>query len=160
MDTTALRGAYERLLGVAAVPDLGEAEDGGWNADQILAHLLSVDAAIAAVALRVVSGSRPTFDNRICLDARNLDRIIAGHSGRADLIDHVRSQAGVLCDIADRLDGEAASVLVPALILSDDVIVLDQPVPLAGLIDGLAENHVPVHARQLLDLRVAEPGRG
>jgi hypothetical protein len=72
----------------------------------------------------------------------------------------VRSQAGVLCDIADRLDGEAASVLVPALILSDDVIVLDQPVPLAGLIDGLAENHVPVHARQLLDLRVAEPGRG
>jgi len=160
MDTTALRGAYERLLDVAAVPDLGEAEDGGWNADQILAHLLSVDAAIAAVALRVVSGSRPTFDNRICLDAWNLDRIIAGHSGRADLIDHVRSQAGVLCDIADRLDGEAASVLVPALILSDDVIVLDQPVPLAGLIDGLAENHVPVHARQLLDLRVAEPGRG
>src|SRR4051795_12028629 len=145
MDTTALRGGYDRLLDVAAVPDLGEAEDGGWNADQILAHLLSVDAAIAAVALGVVSGSRPTFDNRICLDARNLDRIIAGHSGRADLIDHVGSQAGVLCDIADRLDGEAASVLVPALILSDDVIVLDQPVPLARPIHGPPQNPRPGH---------------
>jgi hypothetical protein len=37
--------------------------------------------------------------------------------------------------------------------------VLDRPIPLAGLIDGLAEDHVPVHARQLLDLRVAVPGR-
>src|SRR4051812_48937241 len=120
MDTTALRGAYERLLDVAAVPDLGEAEDGGWDADQILAHLLSVDAAIAAVALRVVSGSRPTFDNRICLDARNLDRIIAGHSGRADLIRHVRSQAAVRCDIGDQLTGGGPSGPGAALLPSRD----------------------------------------
>jgi hypothetical protein len=156
MDTAALRSAYDRLLDVAVNPDFGDAGDGGWNADQVLAHLLSVDAAIAAVALGVVSGSRPTFDNRISLDAWNLDRIIALHSGRADLIDHVRSQAAVLCDIADHLDG-AASVLVPSLILSNGALVLDQPIPLAGLIDGLAEDHVPVHTRQLLDLRVAVP---
>jgi hypothetical protein len=158
MDTTALRSAYDRLLDVAAMPDLGDAGDGGWNADQVLAHLLSVDAAIAAVALGVVSGSRPTFDNRISLDAWNLDRLVAEHSGRAELIDHVRSQATVLCDIADQLNGEATSVLVPSLILSNDALVLDQPIPLASLIDGLAEDHVPVHAQQLLDLRVADPG--
>ncbi|MFD9391042.1 hypothetical protein ACFWBB_10000 [Streptomyces sp. NPDC060000] len=158
MDATSLRSAYERLLDAAALPDLGNADDGGWNADQILAHLLSVDASIAAVALGVVAGSRPTFDNRICLDTWNLERIVAEHSGRADLADHVRSQAGVLCDIADRLNEEAASVLVPSLLLSDDALVLDRPVPLAGLIDGLAEDHVPVHTQQLLDLRVAVPG--
>jgi hypothetical protein len=160
MDTTALRSAYDSLLDAAAVPDLGDADadDGGWNADQILAHLLSVDAAIAAVALGVVSGLRPAFDNRISLDAGNLDRIIAGHSGRADLIDHVRRQAAVLCDLADQLAGDVTSVLVPSLILSNGVLVLDRPIPLAGLIDGLAEDHVPVHARQLLDLRVAVPG--
>ena len=155
MDTTALRSAYDRLLDVAAIPELGDAGDGGWNADQILAHLLSVDAAIAAVALGVVSGSRPSFDNRITLDSWNLDRIITEHSGRAELIDHVRSQATVLCDIADQLSGEATSVLIPALLLSNDALVLDQPVPLAGLIDGLAEDHVPVHTQQLLDLRAA-----
>lgn len=159
MDTTALRGAYDRLLDVAATPDLGDAGDEGWDADHILAHLLSVDAGIAEVALGVVSGSRPTYDNRVSLDAWNLDRIIAEHSGRAELIDHVRSQGAVLCDIADQLNGEAASVLVPSLLLSNDVVVVDQPVPLAGLIDGLAENHMPEHTQQLLDLRVAVPER-
>ena len=155
MDTTALRGAYDRLLDAAATPDLGEAVDGGWDTDHILAHLLSVDAGIAAVALGVVSGSRPTFDNRISLDAWNLDRIIAGHSGRADLIDDVRSQGAVLCDIADQLNRQDASVLVPSLLLSNDVVVVDQPVPLAGLIDGLAENHIPEHTKQLIGLRLA-----
>ncbi|MEV1007655.1 hypothetical protein [Streptomyces sp. NPDC049881] len=158
MDTTPLRRAYDRLLDAAAIPDLGDADDGGWNADQILAHLLSVDASIAAVALSVVAGSRPTFDNRVSLDPWNLDRIITEHAGRADLRDHVRSQATVLCDIADRLDEKAASVPVPSLLLSNGVLVLDQPIPLAGLIDGLAEDHVPVHTQQLLDLRVAVPG--
>ncbi|MCB8904608.1 MULTISPECIES: hypothetical protein [unclassified Streptomyces] len=158
MDTTALRGAYDRLLDAAAIPGLGEADDGGWNADRILAHLLSVDASIAAVAMGVVAGSRPTFDNRVSLDRWNLDRIIAEHTGRADLIDHVRSQVAVLCDIADQLNEEAASVLVPSLLLSNDALVLDQPIPLASLIDGLAEDHVPVHTQQLLDLRIAVPG--
>lgn len=159
MDTTALRSAYDKLLDAAAIPDLGEGADGGWNADQILAHLLSVDAAIAAVALGVVSGSRPTFDNRISLDAWNLDRIIAEHSGgRAELIDHTRRQANVLCDIADHLSEKATSVLVPSLLLSNGALLLDQPIPLAGLVDGLAEVHVPVHTQQLLDLRVTVPG--
>jgi hypothetical protein len=152
MDTTALRSAYETFFEVAETPDLGEAADGGWNADQVLAHVLSVDAATAAVALGVVSGSRPVFDNRVCLDGWNLDRIIAEHSGRAELIAHVRSQAAVLCDIAGRLSEKAASVLVPAFLMSGDELLLDQPVPLAALINGLAENHVPVHTRQLADL--------
>lgn len=158
MDTTALRSAYGRLLDAAAIPGLGDADDGGWNADQVLAHVLSVDAATAAVALGVVAGARPSFDNRVSLDTWNLGRIIAEHSGRADLIDHVRSQAAVLCDIADRLDEQAASVLVPTLLLSDDELVLDRPLPLSSLIDGLAGSHVPGHTQQLLDLPSA-PGK-
>ncbi|MFJ6836160.1 hypothetical protein [Streptomyces sp. NPDC091209] len=158
MDTKGLRAAYDRLLDAAAMPDLGDAGDGGWNADQILAHLLSVDAAVAAVALNIVSGSRPTFDNRISLDPWNLDRIIAEHSDRADLAAHVRSQAAVLCDIADLLNDQAASVLVPSIFLSNNALGLDQPIPLAALIDGLADDHVPRHTQQLLDLRAAVPG--
>jgi hypothetical protein len=152
MDTTELRSAYERLLEAAATPGLGDAADGGWNADEILAHLLSVDARIAAVALDVVAGLRPTFDNRISLDTWNLQRIIAEHSGRAELIDHLRRQGAVLCDIADQLSEKAAAVLVPSVFVSNDTLGMDQPVPLAGLIDGLAGNHIPVHAQQLLDL--------
>ncbi|GAA5171401.1 hypothetical protein GCM10023321_69910 [Pseudonocardia eucalypti] len=153
MDTTALRAAYEKLLDAAASPDLGEAADGGWNADQVLAHLISVDASTAAVALGVVAGARPTFDNRITLDRWNLNRIIGEHSGRADLIDHVRRQATLLCDIADHLDEKTTDVLVPTLLLSNDQLLVDQPVPLRGLIDGLATGHVPDHTQQILNLR-------
>lgn len=153
MDTTELRAAYDGLLDAAATPGLGAAADGGWDADQILAHILSVDSAIAAVALGVVAGARPSFDNRICLDHWNLQRIIAEHPGRAELTEQVRRQAAVLCDIADNLSGEAAAVLVPTLLVSNDALLIDQPLPLAQLIDGLAADHVPVHTRQLLDLR-------
>lgn len=153
MNTTALRSAYEKFFEMAEAPDLGEAAGGGWNADQVLAHVLSVDAATATVALGVVSGARPTFDNRICLDGWNLDRIIAGHDGRAGLIGRLRAQAAVLCDIADRLGDDEASVLVPAFLMSGNELLLDQPVPLADLINGLAGNHLPVHTQQLADLR-------
>lgn len=157
MDATALRGAYERLLDVAALPDLGDAADGGWDADHILAHLLSVDAATAAVALSVVSGSRPAFDNRISLDADNLGRIIVEHSSRAELIEHVRRQGDLLCDISAGLSDAEAAVLVPTFLLSNDAVVVDQTVPLAGLVDGLAGNHIPDHTKQLLDLRRPVP---
>jgi len=119
MNADALRSAYEKFFEVAALPDLGEATDGGWNADQVLAHVLSV----------------------------------AGHDGRAGLIGHVRAQAAVLCDIADRLGDEETSVLVPTFLMSGNELLLDQPMPLGDLVNGLAENHLPVHTRQLTDLR-------
>jgi hypothetical protein len=159
MDTTALRAAYGRLLEAAAAPDLGDAVDGGWDADHVLAHLISVDAGIASTVLAVVSGSRPAYDNRTSLDRSNLARIIAEHPGRTGLIGRVRSQGAVLCDIADHLTDQAAAVLVPAIVLSNDVVAVDQPVPLAGLLDGLASNHIPEHAQQLLDLRVGTATR-
>ena len=167
MDTTALRSAYDRFFEAASTPDLGDAADGGWNADQVLAHVLSLDATMAAVASGVVSGARCTFDNRVSLDSWNIERIIAEHSGRAGLLARVRSQAAVLCDIADQLDGAVTTVAVPTFLMSDGELLVDGPIPLGNLIDGLAGNHVPVHTRQLLDLtrrpdpatRPASPGR-
>ncbi|MDX6267032.1 MAG: hypothetical protein QOD70_1772 [Frankiales bacterium] len=154
MDTTALQAAYKRLLDTAASPDLGEAADGGWNADQLLAHLLSIDAGITAVALGVVAGSRPTFDNRVSLDRWNLARIVGEHADRAALIDSVRRTTEVLCDVADQLTDAAAQVLVPSLLLSNEAVAVDQPLTLESLIGGLASDHVPRHTQQLLELRV------
>jgi hypothetical protein len=154
MDTTALRAAYERLFDVASLPDLGEAADGGWNADQLLAHLLSIDAGVTAVVLGVVAGSRPTFDNRVSLDRWNLARIVAEHGDRRALTDGVRRTAAVLCDVADQLSDAAAQVLVPTLLFSNGELALDQPLTVESLIDGLATDHVPRHTQQLLELRV------
>jgi hypothetical protein len=155
VDTTALRAAYRQLLDVARSPGLGEPADGGWNADQLLAHLLSIDAGITAVALTIVAGSRPAFDNRVSLDRSNLARIVSEHADRSALIDSVRQMAAVLCDVADHLNDAAAQVLVPSLLLSNDAVAVDQPLTLASLIDGLAADHVPRHTVQLRELRSA-----
>lgn len=60
----------------------------------------------------------------------------------------------MLCDIADQLTDEDAAVLVPVILLSNDVVLVDEPMTLAHLIDGLAADHLPVHTQQLRDLRV------
>lgn len=158
MESTALRTAYDLLLEVAAEPDLGPAADGGWSADQLLAHLISVDAGIAATTLAVVAGARPGYDNRISLDETNLARIVTGHAGRADLIDHVRGQAGLLADLVDRLSEHDAAVQIPVFLMSNGTLVADAPRPVSALITSLAEGHVPIHAQQLRDLRPPGPG--
>jgi hypothetical protein len=153
MDTSALRSAYSDFLDAAAAPARADTEDGGWTAHQLLAHMISVDSAVTAVALGVAAGSRPGFDNRISLDRWNLDRIVEEHSGTADLVDHVRRQADLLCCVADGLSAAAAAVLVPTFLLSNDHLVADQCIPLAALIAGLGSDHVPAHAQQLRRLR-------
>jgi len=115
--------------------------------------VLSVDAGIAAVALGVVSGARPGFDNRIGLDAANLARIVALQADRAGLVEAVRRQGAVLCDVAGRLSDEDAAVLVPTLLVSGASVLVDDPVRLGDLVAGLAADHLPRHAEQLLDLR-------
>jgi hypothetical protein len=44
---------------------------------------------------------------------------------------------------------------VPALLLSHDTALVNQPVPLRELITGLAEVELPGHTRQLLALQPA-----
>ena len=54
---------------------------------------------------------------------------------------------------AGQLDELPAALLDPVLLVSDGAVVVDQPLPLSALIEGLATDHVPGHTRQLLDLR-------
>ncbi|MCW2880293.1 MAG: hypothetical protein JWQ95_4393 [Sphaerisporangium sp.] len=42
--------------------------------------------------------------------------------------------------------------LVPTLLLSNETVLVDQPVPLRDLITGLAEVELPGHTQQLLAL--------
>ena len=55
------------------------------------------------------------------------------------------------------MDTTALRLAYEGLLGAGDTLVLDQPVPLAALIGGLADNHVPEHTGQLLALRVNVP---
>jgi len=158
MDTTPLRDAYHALLDAAAtVADSGDTSPvpptGEWNADQILAHVAIVNATTIATVSSVATGAIATYDNRIALDTWTIDRVIALAGGNTGLRDRIRLQGDALCALGGPMLSEAElDTLVPTLLLSNDTVLVDQPVPLRDLITGLAEVELPGHTKQLLAL--------
>jgi hypothetical protein len=158
LDTRPLRDAYRSLLDAAAtVADSDETSPapptGEWNADQILAHVAIVTAATIAAASCVASGTNTTYDNRIALDTWTIERVIALAGGNVGLRDRIRVQADALCALGGPALSEAElGTLVPTLLLSNNTVLVDQPVPLKDLITGLADVELPGHAQQLLAL--------
>jgi len=159
MDTTPLRDAYRALLDAAVtVADSGGTNSvppaGEWNADQILAHVAIINAVTIAAVSSVASGANTTYDNRIALDTWSIERLIALAGGNAGLRDRIRLQGDALCALGGPMLSDAElDTPVPTRLLSNDTILVDQPMPLKDLIAGLAEAELPGHTKQLLALR-------
>jgi hypothetical protein len=73
--------------------------------------------------------------------------------GKAGLVDRIRQQASVLSTLAAGLSEAELNVPIPTLLISHDSLLVDQPVPLRGLIEGLITTELPGHADQLRALR-------
>ncbi|MQA98292.1 MAG: hypothetical protein GEV11_28205 [Streptosporangiales bacterium] len=141
----------------ATVADAGHATPapppGEWNADEILAHLTLVNAATITAVTSAASGHITTYDNRISQDAYTLERVIGLAGGNKGLQERIRLQADALCALSGPTLSEAElDTLVPALLVSNGTVLVDQLVPLRDLITGLAEVELPGHTRQLLAL--------
>ena len=165
MDTTQLRNAYQTLLdATSTVADAGETrctpQDGGWNAEQILAHVTLVNATTIAAVSAVAAGINTTYDNRIALDTWTIGRVITLAGGTTGLRDRIQAQADALCTLTGpTLSEPELDTMVPSRLLSNNEVLVDQPVPLRELINGLAAVELPGHTQQLLDLlpRSARP---
>jgi hypothetical protein len=157
MDTTPLRDAYRALLDAAAtVADVADPipapPAGEWNADQVLAHVSLISAATIAAASCVASGANTTYDNRTAQDIWTIERVIALAGSNAGLRERIRLQRDALCALGPALSEAELDTLVPALLLSNGKVLVDQPMPLRGIITGLAEAELPGHTKQLLAL--------
>jgi len=153
MDVSLLRTAHEDFLKVAAGGGFGPPPAGQWDAERLLAHVAAADATIASVALAVVGGQRPSYDNRASLDEWNLRRIVAECGDVAGLTEFVRDQGQLFCAVADAMPESARSVLIPVLIISANELIVDQPRELGDLVESIGRFHLPLHARQLAGLR-------
>lgn len=153
MDVGALRKAHEDFLSVAEAGGFGPPPEGEWDAERLLAHMAATDAAIAAVALGVIAGQRPAYDNRASLDEWNLRRIVAEARGLPGLTALVREHGRLLREVAGALPEAAASTQVSILIISGTDVVVDEPWPLSRLITTIGTFHLPQHATQLAGLR-------
>lgn len=156
MDTTGLKDAYHALLNAAAeVADAGEANPaspaGQWNADQILAHVSLITAATLAAVSAVAAGAHTTYDNRIAQDSWTIDRLVTLAGGSAGLSDRIRVQADALCALGESALSDAElDTVAPTRLLSDNALLIDQPLPIRDLISGLAQQELPGHTQQLL----------
>ena len=156
MNSTPLRTAYDNLLDaaehVAALNTHVDVPPGEWDAEQQLAHLIAVDAGILSVVSTIAAGAHATFDNRLSLDTHNLARISQRAGGRTPMMKRVRAQGQALCEILEHLSDDELDQPVPTLLMSSDVLLVDQPLSLRDLLDGIATDHLPRHTQQLLAL--------
>jgi hypothetical protein len=154
MDTKALRDAYRELLDAAATVATAApgsvAPPGEWNADQILAHVVIVNAATIATVSDIISGTHSTYDNRVSQDLSTLARVIEVTGGNEGLRERIDTQAEALCVLAGAtLSEREAGVLVPTRLVSHDAILVDQPLALRDILTGLADVELPGHVAQL-----------
>jgi hypothetical protein len=161
LDTAPLQDAYRALLDAAATVADADADDPGpappdgeWNADQILAHVSLIGAATIAAVAGIAAGTNTTYDNRIALDAWTIEQTITHAGGNAGLRDRISGQAAALCALAGgaALSDAELSTLAPARLLSNDTLLVDQPMSLRDIVTGLAEAELPGHTKQLLAL--------
>jgi hypothetical protein len=159
-----LRLAYDGLLEAGEkLADAGTGPSpapGEWDAGQLLAHLVSVDAAVLAAAYAVVAGGHGTLDNRQSLHLWNLQRIGNRAGGEAQLRRRIRTQGEALCALAEQLSDEELGQPIPTLLMSGETVLVDEPVSLGKLIAGLADDHLPRHTQQLLALLPGAARRG
>ncbi|HMT33658.1 MAG TPA: hypothetical protein PKA99_13600 [Dermatophilaceae bacterium] len=154
LDTAPLRSAFDDLLSATQrVGDNAEPSPGEWNADQILAHVAMVNAITISAAYTVASGVNATYDNRVALDKWSIQNTIELAGGSAGLQRRIQAQAIVLCALGGpALSDTELDAQIPARLLSNDTLVVDQVLTLRDLIAGLADAEIPGHTQQLLAL--------
>lgn len=153
IDVAALQAAHDDFLTAAKDGGFGPPPAGEWDAERLLAHVALTDAHIAATALAILAGERPGYDNRVTLDEWNLSGVVERAGGLSSMIDFLRRQGRLFCDVAAELPEPVLSVQLPVLIVSGDAVVIDEPRTLETLVAGVGRTHLPLHAQQLASLR-------
>jgi hypothetical protein len=144
--------AYADFIDEASTGQFEKPTNGGWTAEQIVAHVTRNQEGLITVTERLLAGEPIGYDNHDFIDGRELDRYAASYGGLRGLVDRMAETVTVLRDLTERLD-ERGDTPVPVRIQDGDQIVIDQPMPWAGLLEHDAGQHVPMHLEQLRALR-------
>ncbi|MEJ7651823.1 MAG: hypothetical protein WKF57_22680 [Nakamurella sp.] len=163
MDTYPLHEASRALLEAAEiVAAAGGAElvppSGEWDSDQILAHVSLVNAATLAALSAVAAGAHTTYDNRIAQDGWTIGTTIRRAGGAAGLRTRIRVQTEALCTLGgSSLSDDELNTAISCRLLSHGDVLLDQPISLRDILNGLAQGELPGHTAQLLALLGSTP---
>jgi hypothetical protein len=144
--------AYAEFIAEAEAGGFHAPADGGWTAEQVVAHVARNHEELIALTEAVLAGDEVAYDNREATDVRELHRYVAAYGGLRGLADRVAETATVLRELATRL-ADRAGTLVPVRIQDGEDVPVDQPLPWGKLLEVDAARHVPMHTEQLRALR-------
>lgn len=144
--------AYADFIAEATTGQFRAPADGGWTAEQIVAHVARNHEDLIAVTEAVLGGDPVGYDNRESIDLPALNRYAASYGGLRGLADRVAETVTVLRDLAARLD-DRGSTLVPTRVQDGTETVVDQPLPWAKLLEIDETVQVPRRLEQLRALR-------
>jgi hypothetical protein len=151
-----LRRAYAEFLSAARRGDFATPDDGAWNAEMVLAHVVVGDRLIAEAAGRVMAGTTATFDNAASQSEPYLRAVVEAAGGWDGLVESVERGGAELMAFAQHMTDEQESTPIAARIVSGGAVVLDATVALSSLIRVPADVHLRMHAQQLAALAGAD----
>lgn len=144
--------AYDDFVEEATAGGFDRPSDGGWTAEQIVAHVARNNEELIAVTEAVLAGEAATYDNRELADTAALDTYVASYGGLRGLADRVAETVTVLRDLALRA-GTRGETPVPSGIEDNGEVPVDGPDPWRRMLEINATRHTAMHLEQLRRLR-------
>ncbi len=152
-DLADLVAAYEAFFAEASAGGFGAPDSGEWTAEQVVAHVATNDDVLAAVCRSLVHGAEPALDNAPAIDAAALDAVVAAHGSMTALVALGRRRAETFRLLVGRLDADQLATAVRCHLVDGTTVVVDEPIPWAGVLATQARFHLPLHTTQLASLR-------
>jgi hypothetical protein len=150
MDTGDLRAAYDRFLRTAmSSADCDAADSAGWTVALVVAHVATNDRLIAAHLRRAMAGKPTAYDNRTVYRASELQPIVDADPDVRSLIEDARRSSSDVVELAEQMSEDVAGLAFQTNIMDGDIVQVDGPVPLAGLLGAQVRVHLPLHTAQI-----------
>jgi hypothetical protein len=150
METSELRAAYDRFFGIAlSSADCDAADAAGWTVAMVVAHVAANDRLIAEHLRRAMAGEPTAYDNRTVYRASELQPLVDADSDVRSQIDGARHSSSEVLELTERMDEGVSALVFQTNITDGDIVQLDGPVPLAGLLGAQVRVHLPLHTAQI-----------
>ncbi len=153
-DLGILAAAYDTFLAEAEEGGFAVPTDGGWSAEETIAHVALNDSAIVSVSHNLIHGREARFDNIECQDPEALSAWIEAAESRGGVVEEARRTSARVLGVLGRLNESQRSTEVHCRLLHNGEVMVDEPRPWGAIaIDVQAGRHLPAHVEQLKNLR-------
>jgi Mycothiol maleylpyruvate isomerase N-terminal domain len=150
MDADDLRAGYERFLRAATSAAGCDGTDAaGWSVAMVVAHVAANDRLIAGHLSSAIAGMDTAYDNQTVYRAVDLRPILDARPDVDAQIADARASSAELAALVEQLDEGTSSLVFQTIITDGDVVQLNGPVPLAGLLGAQVRVHLPLHTAQI-----------